>query len=76
MPVITFARFVVVAQHTFTGNNESEAVLVKVLRARKRRRYLPHDNLCERVVGVGNALSDKWGSLHEASVPVLAFVVN
>ena len=47
-----------------------------MLRAWKWRRYAPHDNLCERVVGVRDAFPDKFGRLHTSSVLALDVVVN
>ena len=76
MPVIAFACFVVVTQQTFAFDYKGEAVLVQVFRAWKRRRYFPDNNLRERVFGVGDALSDKFGRFHGSSVPTLHFVVN
>ena len=76
MSVITFAGFVVVTQNTFTCDDKDETVLVQVLRAMKRRRQLPHDDLSERTFGVGNAFSDELDGLHSESVPSPAVVVK
>jgi len=76
MPVIAFACFVVVTQQTFAFDYKGEAVLVQMSRAWKRRRYFPDNNLRERVLGAGDAFSDKFGRFHGANVSPLNVVVN
>jgi len=76
MPVIAFACFVVVPQQTFAFDYKGAAVLVHLSRAWKRRRYFPDNNLRERVLGAGNAFSDKFGRFHGGNVFILNVVVN
>ncbi len=64
MAVIALARFIVIAQHAFAGDDQGQTVLEPVCRPLDGKRHTPDNDLCEGILGEDMAFVGQRLCLH------------